>query len=239
MKARLLRSVAVAGSLGLIVMSGCSDDVVCPELPDVPRAYVSADLVESATQSPATSIRVAATADVVPSLLAAFINDTRLTHVQFDGLGQVATLDSDEVIWQPGQQCTLKVTVDDNFAVAPLTLPGPTIVQAPSTVAPGETLVISWSSVAAADYYRISGDIDAVTTDTEFAYPVDAEFLQDVISGTVNAVAGPFPGAGSPGNVIGGAWGYFTASYADSGSKFSVEVSAPLYSPSSRILEPK
>lgn len=215
----------VALAAAALAASGCSDDVVCPNLEPQAAVYVSAELVERDGQTPATYIGVAATADPLPSLLAAFVNGTRLPDVQAQGLGLVATLESDVVLWQPGDLCSLEVTTDYGYATSAVTLPEPALPRAPETVAPGETLVISWNRAGGADYYRISGSFDATTRDTQYVYVIDETFPEDFVSGKVDAVAGPFPASGSEGNVSGEAWGFFTASYGDSGSFFSVSVS--------------
>jgi hypothetical protein len=248
--------------LATIALFGCSDDVVCPDLTPQAAVYVSAQIVVRASSTPATSVSVSATADPLFSLLAAYINSTRLTEVHDDGLGLVATLEDDGVLWQPGELCSLKVTTDYGFATSALTLPGAPISQAPVSVAPGETLIVTWNRAPGADYYRISASFidaayapvgaahiptdtgrrpagavrheelfSAAITETCYTCVVDSLASSGVIAGTVDAVAGPFPQSGTEGNIDGDAWGFYTVSYADTGSLFSVQVSGTMLKP--------
>jgi hypothetical protein len=104
----------------------------------------------------------------------------------------------------------------------------------------------------------------AATEDTHYTAVIDTTLPGGVITGAVDAVAGPFPRSGTEGNIGGDAWGFYTASYRDQGSLFSAEVTResycsgrnlaqrratsvlasgscghPRYSESSRIREPK
>lgn len=243
-------AVAVV-ACGLI--AGCSDDVVCPDLAPQANVYVSAQIVERAGSTPATTVRVAATADPLPSLLAVFVNETQLTDVQAEGLGLLASLDDDVVRWQSGTRCSLQITTNYGFATSGLTVPGAAETRAPSSVAPGETLAVSWTRAEGADYYLLTAFLtesgsrraglgplateeifSVATTETVYAYVVPADVSVGVIAGAVDAVAGPYPQSGQGGNISGDAWGFFTSSYGDSGSGFSVQVTLPEAGSSSR-----
>jgi hypothetical protein len=245
-------AVKIAGAcMTLIVLAACSDDVVCPDIAPQANVYVSARIEERSSATTGTTVRVAATADPLLSLLAVFVNETQLTDVEADGLDLVASLDDGDVLWQPGTRCSLRVTTNYGFATSGLTVPEAADVQAPPSVAPGETLTISWSSAGGADYYMVaarltgtdlrkhgalpgSGPADqreelfsVATTGTVYAYVVPIDAPAGVVSGTVDAVSGPYPQSGQEGNISGDAWGFFTSSYGDSGSGFSVQISLP------------
>jgi hypothetical protein len=246
MNAGLFRCFAVCAAVSAIAASGCSDDIVCPE--PQPAVYISAQLIEQEGATPATSVRVAATADPLPSLLAAYLNGMRISHVEASGLGLVATLESDVVLFHSSNACSLSVTTDFGFATAGLTVPEAAAATAPASAAPAETLLITWTRAAGADYYRIRGAFtggaagdgppegssgvaarpeslfSAVTRDTELTYVVSTASPPGLISGMVRSIAGPFPEGGSESNVSGDAWGFFTASYANASSAFSIEV---------------
>jgi hypothetical protein len=146
-----------------------------------------------------------------------------------DDFGLVVTLEEDVIVWQPGTRCSLKVTTNYGFATSSEPVPSSFEVSAPETIVLGEPLAISWTAAEDADYYVLSGaldggDISAAAPDT--AVTIDAADLPSagVFRGHVEAVAGPFPGVGTSGNVGGAGWGFFTIAYHDPASAFEVTV---------------
>jgi hypothetical protein len=244
MTRRIYPPIAVAAIIFLIV--GCSDDLVCPELRETP--YISALVVQRSDDGDeSTRVEVVCTADPVPSGFAAFINGELLPAVvRPDGLGYLATLDADEISWQPGNSCLLQVSTDDGDAGATLFMPEAPVVTGPAEISLGDSLKVLWRSVADADYYAVSAvlvrdagaaarggrgsrddtlALSQATRETFAVFPATSIVAAGVVSGFVEAVAGPFPEASAAGNISGHGWGFFTLRYVDSGSAFDVAVS--------------
>ncbi|MCK4510777.1 hypothetical protein KAW64_03510 [bacterium] len=244
MTRRTCPPIAVAAIVFLIV--GCSDDLVCPELQETP--YISALIVQrSDNGDESTRVEVVCTADPVPSGFSAFINGERLPAVvRPDGLGYLATLDADEISWQPGRSCLLQVSTDDGNAGATLFVPEAPVVTEPVDISLGDSLKVLWRSAADADYYAVSAvlvqdagagagggrgsrddtlALSRATRETFVVFSANSIVAAGVVSGFVEAVAGPFPEAGAAGNISGYGWGFFTLRYVDSGSTFDVAVS--------------
>jgi hypothetical protein len=238
--------VAVLAILGAaLVVSGCSDDLVCPEHVDTgPTPYISANVAQASTgDSGATHAEVVCTADTLPSLLIAFVNGRTIPPVvPPGGLALVAVLDDDLVLWQPGTVCSLEVTTDYGYATATAVMPEAAAVSAPEAISSGDTLTLFWSAATDADYYEVSavlspgaaawarGNRDTLTLSRTTRETFAVFLPEDVstagtISGAVEAVAGPFPEGGAVGNVSGDGWGFFTLGYRDDGSAFEVVVS--------------
>ncbi|MEA3409457.1 MAG: hypothetical protein U9Q95_03820, partial [Candidatus Eisenbacteria bacterium] len=94
---RISLLVAAAAPLALLVC-GCSDDLVCPELQETP--YISALVVQGADgRGEWTHVEVVCTADPVPESFGAIVGGEPLSVVvRPDGLGYLATLDADEIL---------------------------------------------------------------------------------------------------------------------------------------------
>ncbi len=162
-----------------------------------------------------------------------------------DGLSLLAVLDDDAVLWQPGTWCLLEVTTDYGYATAAVVMPDAAAVTAPAEISLSDTLKLIWRSVTDADYYDVSAvlvpDAGALmrgawssrdtlallaTTRETFAVFLPGSIVSTgVVSGVVEAVAGPFPEGGAAGNVSGDGWGFFSLRYLDPGSAFDVVVS--------------
>jgi hypothetical protein len=246
MTRRISSLVAVAAAL-VFLSTGCSDDLVCPELQEKP--YISALVVQrSDGGDESTHVEVVCTADPVPSGFAAYISgDTLAVVVRPDGLGYLATLDADEIRWQPGHACLLQVSTNHGDAGATLFMPEAPVVNVPAGISVGDSLKLLWRSVADADYYAVSAvlvpdagaaaggtwgsrddtlALSAATRETFAVFPAGSITSTGVVSGVVEAVAGPFPESGTAGNISGDGWGFFSLRYLDSGSAFDVVVSA-------------
>jgi hypothetical protein len=242
---RITPLVAVAITTALLVC-GCSDDLVCPELVGT-QPYISAFVVQrSDGEGGSTHAEVVCTADPLPSELITFINGREL-HVVVPpyGLGVLATVDDDLVLWQPGTRCSLAVTTNYGYATATEVMQDAAAVTALAEISLGDTLKLSWRSVANADYYEVSAVLisDAVPPGLGAPSSLDTLVLSDatrntfavflpgdiastgVVSGYVMTVAGPFPEGGATGNISGDGWGFFSLRYRDSGSDFEVIVS--------------
>lgn len=247
MTRRITPLVAVATSM-ILLACGCSDDLVCPELADtVP--YVSALVVQrTGGGDESTHAEVVCTADPLPTQLITFINGRMLpTVVPPQGLGVLATLDEDMVLWHPGVLCSLEVTTDYGYATATAVMPSAAAVTAPAEISLGDELELLWESVTDADYYVVSavlvtdegapargapGSRDTlvlsmITRETSATFPSVSISSTGIVSGFVETVAGPFPESGAVGNVSGDGWGFFTLRYRDSGSAFDVVVATP------------
>jgi len=241
---RISPLVAVATALVLLVV-GCSDDLVCPE-PE-PTPYISVFVVQNpGGGDESTHVELACTADPLPSNLAASVNGRTLpAGVSPDGHGFLATLDADEVLWQPGIACLLEVATDYGDATAAVIMPDAATVTEAADISLGDTLKLVWRSVTGADYYEVSAvllpdasaaagrgldsrdtlALSATTRDTFAVFLPESIVSTGVVSGFVEAVAGPFPEGGAAGNISGNGWGFFTLRYFDSGSAFDVVVS--------------
>lgn len=219
-----------------LATAGCSDDVVCPigTAPDV-EPFVSARVVEAAlTRGDTTWVQVYATADSLPTLLFVSINGRQIDNVDMDDdFGLLASLEEALIVWQPGTECSLRVTTNYGFATSSEPVPSGLVIAAPGTVSLGEPLVLSWTSADDADYYVLRGALGDVGFATEITATVRDTMVTieaaeipsaGVLRGYVEAVAGPFPEAGSEGNVGGAGWGFFTIAYHDLASVFEVAV---------------
>ncbi len=244
MTRRISPLIAVA-AVAVLLLTGCSDDLVCPELQQTP--YISAIVVqESAGGDESTHAELVCTADPVPTGFAAFLNGIPLPAVvRPDGLGYLATLDDDEVLWSPGTQCLLQVSTNHGDAGVTVVMPDAAAVAGPAEIALGDTLKLSWRSVANADYYEVSAvlapdagasmrgargrrdtlALSATTRDTFAVFLPQSIVSTGVVSGFVATVAGPFPEGGAAGNISGDGWGFFSLRYWDSGSTFDTTVS--------------
>jgi len=243
MTRRFCPLIAVAALVFLVV--GCSDDLVCPE-PE-PTPYISAFVTQwSDGANESTRAEIACTADPLLSGFAASINGRTVPAVvRPDGLGFLATLDADEVLWQPGTQCLLEVTTNYGSAAATVSVPAATAVTAPTEISLGDTLTLTWRSVGDIDYYEVSAvmvpdagasmrsalgsrdtlALSAITRDTFAVFLPESIASTGIVSGFVLTVAGPFPESGTAGNISGEGWGFFSLRYMDSGSAFDVAVS--------------
>ncbi len=135
MTRRITPFVAVATAL-VLLSAGCSDDIICPEPGPADTApYISAQVVQSSDgPDESTHAEVVCTADPLPSSLIAFINGRELPPVvPPDGLGLLAVLDDDTVLWQPGTWCLLEVAMEDyGHATATVVMPAAAAVTARS-----------------------------------------------------------------------------------------------------------
>lgn len=230
--------VSTAAVCGVLALTGCSDDVVCPEPGPDAVPLVSARVVEKDDASgTGTYVSVFCTADPLPELYVVSITQRQIDEEgQAQEPGLVLTLEDSLVVWQPGSPCSLKVTTDYGFASASETVPASPEVSAPATIATGESLPLSWVPVDGADYYIVSAVVMSVTVrdtsevvfatrETFFELPSDYFESEGVVSGQVDAVAGPFIEGGSEGNVSGAGSGFFTVAYHDSAGVFEVSVS--------------
>lgn len=242
---RITPLVAAAIAMALLTC-GCSDDLVCPELPGT-LPYISALVVQgSSGEAGTTHAEVVCTADPLLSTLITFINGRELhVVVPSHGFDIVATVDDDLVLWQPGVRCSLAVTTNYGFATAAVVVPSAAVVSAPAEIFLGDELELLWESVDDADYYVVSAvlisddgapvrgaaggrdtlALSLATRDTFAAFPAKDFTSAGVVSGLVEAVAGPFPESGAAGNISGDGWGFFTLHYQDAGSTFEVVVS--------------
>lgn len=238
----------VVAAVTIVIVGGCSDDLICPEVePEDTTPYIRAVVAQrSGVGDESTHAEVVCTADPLPSLLIAFVNGRELPPVvPPGGLGLLASLDDDAVLWQPGTRCSLEVTTDYGYATAAVVMPDAAAVTAPAGISLGDSLRLVWGSVTGADYYEVSAvlvpDAGAVmrgfpgtrdtlalsaTTRETFAVFLSASLTSTgVVSGFVETVAGPFPEGGAVGNISGDGWGFFTLRYLDPGSAFDVVVS--------------
>jgi hypothetical protein len=136
-------------------------------------------------------------------------------------------------VWQPGTQCSLKVTTNYGFAAASEAVPSGFAVTAPETVLLGAPLTLTWTPADGADYYTVTATLDdggigsgiaAAVRETTVTIAPEAIPSAGVVLGCVVAVAGPFPEIGSGGNIDGAGWGFFTVAYHDQASVFEVTV---------------
>ena len=240
MMRRITLLVAVAATL-VLLSSGCSDDLVCPE-PVGTLPYVSAFVVQKSDgEEGSTHAEVVCTADPLVSEFLPFINGRQLLIVgSAHGLDRLAELDDDLVLWQPGVPCSLAITTNYGYATAVVVMPDAAAVSAPDEISVGDELELIWESVADADYYVVSAvlitdegapgsrdtlALSAITRETSAAFPAESLPSAGVVWGFVESVAGLFPESGAAGNVSGDGWGFFTLRYQDSGSVFEVVVS--------------
>ena len=232
------RAVRAAGvvTLAAVWLAGCSDDVVCPD--DVPP-FISAQVIEvSDGRVGSTFVEVYCSGDPLPDILAVAINDRQLPDVvpANDRPGFVTTLSETTIVWQPGTNCVLSVANEYGIASSLGTVPGPFEVAAPGTASAGGVAVITWMESDDADYYLLEAtiasafaettEIAAVVEGTSFDVDLPLTSGSGVLSGSVSAVSGPLPEAGSVGNVSGEGWGFMNISYRNSASLFHVVVAA-------------
>ncbi len=231
-------AAAFAGVVFLTVafLAGCTDDIVCPIDVDEGDPFVGASVLETRLAGgDHASVRVFCTSDPLPAIFVVSVSERSISEISVaDPLGLVATLEEDAIIWQNGQICSLKVTTEWGFATAGEPVPGPFGVTQPAGVSLGDTLFVGWLSAEDADYYRVEcvirgarGDslvLSQTTTGTTAVFEPADITLAGELGGKVLAVAGPYPGSGTDGNVVGGGWGYFTVSYYDTLSLFELTV---------------
>lgn len=235
-RARRRLGALLAALAPTILLVGCSDDVVCPidTTPDV-EPFISARIVEAVlARGDTTWVEVYATADSLPTLLFVSINDRQIDDVAVDDdFGLVVSLEEDVIVWQPGTQCSLRVTTNYGFAASSEPVPSAFEVSAPETIPLGDSLALSWTAADGADYYVLRGtlegggtgdEINATVRDTAVTIGAGEIPFAGVIRGHVEAVAGPFPEIGSAGNIGGAGWGFFTIAYHGPASTFEVTV---------------
>ncbi len=223
-------------ALAPVWLIGCSDDIVCPD--DVPP-FISARVTEvSDGRVGSTFVEVYCSGDPLPHVLAVAINDRQLPDVvpAHDRPGFITTLAETTIVWQPGTNCVLSLANEYGIASSLETVPGPFAVAAPGTASAGSVAAITWMESDDADYYLLEATLaSAFTETTEIAavvegtsFDVDLSFISGdgFLSGSVSAVSGPLPEAGSVGNVSGEGWGFMNISYRDSESLFYVVVAA-------------
>ncbi|MCK4408909.1 MAG: hypothetical protein KAW67_02420, partial [Candidatus Eisenbacteria sp.] len=235
---RRITPLVAAATAVVLLTCGCSDDLVCPE-PAGTLPYISALVVERPDGGDeSTHAEVVCTADPLPSQLITFINGRMLpTVVLPHGIGLLASLDDDTVLWQPGTLCSLEVTTDYGYATATVVMPDAAAVTAPGEISLGDELRLFWESVTDADYYEVSAVLvtdegapmrgapdsrdtlvlSATTRETFAVFLPGSLSSTGVVSGFVETVAGPFPESGAAGNISGDGWGFFTLRYRDSG----------------------
>jgi hypothetical protein len=231
--------IALAGMLPvLLIAQGCSDDIVCGDTPPEVTPYISARVVESRDPGgDLTLVEVFCAADPLPDLLSAAVNDRAISHVGPDNHGLLATLEEPSIVWQAGTRCSLRVITEFGVATSGSYLPMPFPVSAPESIAVGDTLTVTWRASERADYYGVSmllaagtpneKTITATVRDTFAVFLPSALSAAGELSGFVSAVSGPYPDGGSPGNISGAGWGFFTAAYRDSASAFRVMITEP------------
>ncbi|MBD3367110.1 MAG: hypothetical protein GF405_02905 [Candidatus Eisenbacteria bacterium] len=231
----LYRVTAITLLLVAFGAGGCSDDITCPDADDAAaRPSIRAFVRQTTLGSPATTATITVGADPVPSLLIASVNYRDFGEPELiDGPLLRATMEEEQVVWQPGTPCTLRVSTDSGFARAPAVVPEAASVSAPATVSLGDSLALHWSLSADADYYAVravvrSGPdslvIETTTVDTSLVIAAQDLSMTGELAGVVSAVSGPLPAQGSSGNVTGEGWGFFSVSYETGDSSFEVEV---------------
>ncbi len=217
----------------LVATTGCSDDVFCV---DDPALYISATIEEiGLARAGSTYVEVYCSNDPLPGKFDVVVSDTTLPEATQapDHLGLVTSLTETLVIWQPGTNCFLEVTTEYGVASAHEPVPGAFEVAAPGTIALGEILTLVWTASDNASYYVVQAslegsrgtwDIDVAVEGTTTTFGPSELTSTGIFSGRVWAVAGPFPKAGSAGNVTGAGGGFLNVSYRDPGSEFEVVV---------------
>ncbi len=238
------RARRVAGVLAVLVamnLASCSDDIVCPDDTIVVAPAITATVVESRfAAGDLTSVDVLCVADPLPNDFAVFVSGR-----QIDDIGLVlplalhAALEDDDIVWQHGLDCSLRVITDVGVATATEVVPGAFAVEQPADITVIDTLDISWDPAEDADYYTVrcvirsarddSLVLERSVADTTVSFGPDDITLAGSASGWVRATAGPLPDGGTDGNVTGEGWGFFTVSYYDSLClfEFSVADTAP------------
>ena len=225
--------VAVLVATSLV---SCSDDIVCPGETVVVAPSITAAVVQSRlTGGDHTSVTVHCVADPLPGDFAAFVSGRQITDVDITSpLALLATLDDDDIIWQHGAVCSLRVITDAGVATATELVPDAFAVEPPEDIAITDTLSLSWEPSDNADYYTVrwvihgAGNDSLVlqrsVTDTVVSFDPDDITLAGTASGWVRATTGPIPDGGTDGNITGEGWGFFTVAYYDSLSVFEFSV---------------
>jgi len=237
--ARTGRPSRVAGVLVILVAMGlasCSDDIVCPDDTIIVAPAITASIVESRLAAgDHTSVGVLCVADPLPNDFAVFISGRQIDDVALVlPLALHAALEDDDIVWQHGQDCSLRVITDVGVATATEVVPGAFAVEPPSDIAVTDTLNLSWSSADGADYYAVrcvirsarddSLVLERSVVDTTVSFGPDDITLSGSASGWVRATAGPLPDGGTDGNIAGEGWGFFAVSYYDSLCLFEFSV---------------
>jgi hypothetical protein len=230
---------AIAALVLTMSLASCSDDIVCPGGTTITAPSISGAIVESRLPGgDSTVASVRCVSDPLPDEFAVFISGRQLLDIAVESpLSLLATLEDDDIIWQNGQGCSLRVTTDAGLATASVSVPGAFSVAAPADVALGDTLTITWRPSDGADYYTVrcvvrsaredSLVLERSITDTVVVFEPDDISMAGAASGHVRAVAGPYPDGGSEGNVSGRGWGFFTVAYYDSLCLFGFSVNDP------------
>jgi len=231
------RPAATLAALAVLAAAGCSDDVVCPGVvPPDTVPYLRARLTEvGGARDGTTRIEVECASDPLPTFLVAFVNGRELPDVgPSSDLGLLATLTEDSVLWQAGSACSLAVTTDFGYATSSSAVPHAAAASAPAGIALGDSLVVTWTRAAGADYYEVTlgfapASTDSLETrirtrDTSAVFTPDEVGLPGVWAGRVVSVAGAYPEGGAQGNIFGDGRGFFTVEYSDESSLFEVEV---------------
>ncbi len=236
---RPVRSAACAILAFLLACSlvSCSDDIVCPTNTMVIAPSIAGSVLESRlADGDSTVVRVRCLADPLPDEFVVFVSGRELDRVDLiSPITLVASLDDDDIVWQHGQGCSLRVNTETGLSTATEDVPGGFSVRQPAEIALGETLRVTWTPSEGADYYDVrcvvsaTGDslvLERSVPDTVVMFGPDEVTLAGTVAGWVRATAGPFPDGGTDGNVSGVGWGYFTVSYYDSLCLFESAVTA-------------
>jgi len=220
----------------VLCIASCSDDIVCPDDTIIVAPSITAAVVESRlVAGDHTTVDVRCVTDPLTDDFAVFVTGRQIEDVQLDSpLALVASLEETDIIWQHGQECSLRVITDSGVATAIEVVPGAFAVEPPGDLSLGDTLRFRWSGSDNADYYTVRcvimgarGDslvLERSVTDTTAAFAPDEIDMAGSAAGWVRATTGPFTDGGTAGNVTGEGWGFFTVSYYDSLCLFNFEV---------------
>lgn len=222
----------------LVAMSlaSCSDDIVCPDDTIIVAPAITASVVESRLAGgDRTSVDVHCVADPLPNDFAVFVSGRQIDDIELvTPLALRAMLEDDDIVWQHGLDCSLRVITDVGVATAIEPVPGAFAVEPPADITVADTLSLSWAPADDADYYTVrcvirSARDDSLVlkrsvVDTTISFSPDEITLPGPASGWVRATAGPLPDGGTDGNVTGEGWGFFTVSYYDSLCLFEFSV---------------
>jgi len=230
------RAAAVLAILVAMSLVSCSDDIVCPDDTIIVAPAITASIVESRLADvDRTSVDVHCVSDPLPNDFAVFVSGRQIDDIELvTPLALRATLEDDEIVWQQGLDCSLRVITDVGVATAIEPVPGAFAVESPPDITVADTLSISWEPANDADYYTVRCVIRSARDDslvlersvvgTTVSFGPDDITLPGSASGWVRATAGPLPDGGTDGNVTGEGWGFFTVSYYDSLSLFEFSV---------------
>ncbi len=235
------RAAVVLAVLVAMSLVSCSDDIVCPDDTIIVAPAITASVVESRLAGgDRTSVEVHCVADPLPNDFAVFVSGRQIDDIDVvSPLALRATLDDDDIVWQHGIDCSLRVITDVGIATAIEPVPGAFAVEPPTDITVTDTLNLSWAPADDADYYTVrcvirsarddSLVLERSIADTTVSFGPDDITLAGSASGWVRATAGPLPDGGTDGNVTGEGWGFFTVSYYDSLClfEFSVADTAP------------